>query len=89
MLYLKIGHYDRKNVLPAANTIWNTVPMVVGPPRFIVLRAPLKTYPADNMSPVPVRSRQLQQPPNKGFGGLAPDCAATCPVGESPITQNC
>lgn len=49
---------------PAANTIWATVPIDVGPPRRIVLRACMYTYTPAANSPPPDTSRQLQQLPN-------------------------
>lgn len=54
-------------ISPAANMIWATVPIDVGPPKCMNLRACMNTYPPEASSPPPERIRQLQQSSNSGF----------------------
>ncbi len=67
--------------LLAAKVICATVPMEVGPPCRITLRAALNTYAPDRIKPPPEMSRQLQQLLNiwPGFdtGASAPPVGAS------------
>lgn len=62
-----------------AKVIWATVPIDVGPPLRITLRASLNTYAPDRRRAPPESKRQLQQPPKSGLGFASKPCGSASP----------